>query len=256
LADKYVQEDLQDRCLKILVHSLAEGNIQDIFAFARKQDIALLKNWCLKFIRDGLDIGSLTRFIEYLENQKNSEYEKENHQLIEKTLNFILQDISKIITIQLKTKERLDFLGDFLGKRLTAQNIVKFTWKFPSFENEMTTLRDAMFSFVYTNLKFLEEKRLFQELYWDFGVKFCRYKLTKIEEKEKEEGFPLTQTGQILRETKEESTSGEDSDEKSQRKARKRMDPMSHSVEEEKEEEEETGPILKKTKQSTDGSRN
>ena len=226
LADKYIQEDLRDKCANALVHNLTSENVSEMLDLAREQDLFLLKDWCAKFLQNRMDLNNLPQFIQGL-NALNPEYETENRQVIETAVDYALGQMSAIL--RLDDEEVVNLIEDFLETNISIENIVKLTLIFENFEKKMANLRETVLDFVCTYKEVLKGKGLAGKLPWNFH----HHKPKRNEQKPKEDG-------KMSIESKAESTSKE-----SPRKALKRMDPSNHSIEEE---EEETGPILKKTK--------
>jgi len=249
LADKYVQGDLHDKCVDALIHNLTETNVWEMLDFACEHNLPLLKDWCMKIFKNGVDFDTLEQKVQALEDQKMAELETEKYQLIEKTLfEYVFENLSTIssaIAKQSSIEEIVRFYGDFLIKRMSKQNILKYLGEFNLFE-KMTSLQDALLKFVYVNFNSAEQENLIKSSPYGFGMKFSEYRSRIVEEKQKESDSELS-----IELKKESASEGsqKDSSDKAQRKAVKRMDPRSHSSSEEGEKG-DTGPTLKKTKQS------
>jgi len=57
-ADKYVQPDLNEKCLNFLKEKANPDNIYIILDFARRENISHLKSWCLNFLRSTIDASN------------------------------------------------------------------------------------------------------------------------------------------------------------------------------------------------------
>jgi len=264
LADKYREEDLQGRCVNILIYNITSFNVYEMLDFAREQDLVLLKDWCVKFFQHRLTLKNITGFIKYLEGQNNPDYRQENSRLIEKAVDFVLKNLSVIIE-EVNTKEGVKLYTDFLIKHVSNKNLVKFTLLFRNnddndktsnpiiFSKEMAVLRETVFKFVYKNLPCLN-RRYLEEISDEFHSHFEKHQFMKIQEEsilqeEASDRSILSEDTEISNVLKADSKVNE-KENKSHVRMRgiKRMNPTDSTTEEIKEGYQRQ--ILKKTKQS------
>ncbi len=179
LADKYIQDDLKDKCVNVLIHHLTPKTICEMFDFACEHNLVLLRSWCLQqFSPYQMDWSNLAKFIKCLDSQKNPEDEKETKELMEKAVDRILKDFAEI-EYSVENQAIAKVFENFLIKNISKENIYKFTNKFTSHflrkRNEkeiiVTNVGDAVLNFVFTNYQSFEEKDLVQE----FGNTFFSY---------------------------------------------------------------------------------
>lgn len=257
LADKYVQEDLHDKCISMLIHRITPSTFCGILDFAREHDIPTLKDWCIKLFPNHLSKMSITPLIKYLQREENEKDKDENGRMKEIVLDFVFGNLNEILE-KSESKEDWKFYADFLLPYISKERIVKFTdlfkgkggWgQIPAYllSKEMAHLRGAIFHFVFTNLR---EKvgRWEYNFPANFYSLYNKYVSKRIQE-EKEAALKKTEDlkaliGKMSIESKTESVN-----EGAQRKAIKRMEPSNTAVVEE-EKEEGNGPTLKKNKQN------
>jgi len=228
LADKYLQKDLYDKCETLLISSLTPQNVKFLLDFAREHDLSYLKGWCIKIFEAFMEQYQIG-WIQGLKRDKE-------------IVDFVIENLPEIF-MKIEFKKNLELYGEFLTEQISTKNIVKFTDLFyegtpfgkppsPIFLNELINLRDTLFKFVLKNSKSLERQSLYPQFSSCFISEFEKYK-SRIQEE--------TQDGQITEELEAESPN--ESTERTQSKAIKRMDPTSSGDQKE-------GPNLKKTKHS------
>jgi len=122
LADKYVQHDLQKKCLDYLTDNINIENVYEILDFAQEENTPDLKYWCLKFFEYNLNIEDIAGLIEYLLDGQEDQYFKEDRQeFIEKALTFT---IDKYSTIYENENGDMEFYEDFLIKNIEMSTIL------------------------------------------------------------------------------------------------------------------------------------
>jgi len=72
IADKYLQNDLTERCMDFLKYNIILDNVYTILDFAQKEDISPLKAWCMQFLRNNLNTKNLSGLIKYLDSTTSS----------------------------------------------------------------------------------------------------------------------------------------------------------------------------------------
>ena len=158
LADKYVQEDLYDKCINILIHKITPNTFCEILDLARENDLPILQDWCMKLLPNRLSKKTITQLIKYLQHEEN-----ENFGMEEIVLNFVLINLSEILE-ECNSKEEWRFYADFLLPYISKERIARFTDLFKGkiyqgeipvylLSEEMAHLRDAIFHFVFTNFR-------------------------------------------------------------------------------------------------------
>ena len=74
LADKYLQEDLGEKCLDSIAHNINTDNVYKILDFAHQESLYHIKNRCLNFLKHNLHINNVSGLIEYLRRQEDLEF--------------------------------------------------------------------------------------------------------------------------------------------------------------------------------------
>ena len=200
-ADKYVQDDLSERCMSILKYTINPDNVYKILDFARQEDISHLRDWCVNFLKDKINPNNISGLVEYLNKQNNPEYAQENRALRDEALNVLTNNF---IEISKNQKISESFYEDFLIKNVTFDTTVtlvnfisghnyKKVIKYGLFTKiEMTdeeevieeekeklkpqtmNLRCALYDFAWTNLKTLTENKIVKQLPNAFLVDLLR----------------------------------------------------------------------------------
>ncbi len=241
--DKYVQNDLHERCIDYLIHNINSENIYVILDFAFQHDFPLLITWCFHFFRNHLNIDIVSELIQYLDNnQAGSERAKEIEELRKRAIATIITEYETIVSKE--QREKLPFYMDFLIRNVdegTICRLIEFIWGGPnaksfskndvapeaSFEKDTAKLRKHIFSFVDGNFTKFKMNNLLDDLpspFWLDFTSFIRENQNKsevqIDDKEKEEVAEERKVNEEI-------------------KGRKRMEPV---------ETEEAKPELKKNK--------
>jgi len=182
LADKYLQEDLREKCLNFLTSMINMENVYMILDFAHQENSTGLKNWCLKCVKDKLNVLNVAGLIEYLDRQEDSEWKENHRQFRNFAFNFILRILQK---------EKKQVYEDFLLKNVemdTISPLIQFlghAYDFSEksdwgkrekeiFEKCTARLKEAAFRFVEGNAKVImtrpEAKDFPHEFLRDFIV--------------------------------------------------------------------------------------
>ena len=256
MADKYIEDDLKEKCAHALIHHLTPSTACEMFDFARENNLVLLRSWCLQqFFPDRMNWSNLAKFIQYLGTQNNPEDEEDNKRLMNKAAKVILKDFA-VVKHRFGTQAIFKVFEDCLIENISTKNIVQLTENSLGFfilqskdkgETVWTNIGNAVLNFVFTNYQSLEEKGLVKRFSYIFLSYFKQYKTQRES--------ALAQDGKMSVESKRsEGNEKVTNEEEVQRKAIKKMEPS--CLIEVEEEEEDTDPILKKTKQPIDESRN
>ena len=163
-ADKYTQDDLNERCLDFLIFSMNSENVYAILDFARQEGIVQLESWCMKFLKNNLTINSVSGLIQYLDQQNTPDLG-----LKDSAFNFIIDRSRKIFQEENKLCE------DFLIKNISMDTIAKtvnfmYDSKDQIIERKeipqenIINLRKACFSFAKKHFKMLQERKIPEQL--------------------------------------------------------------------------------------------
>ena len=137
--DKYLQNDLNEKCMDFLTSNLSSDNVYSILDFARQENIHRLINWCMKFLKNNLTTHNISRLIQYLYRQSNPDFAKENLELNSKALSFITTHYAKLCH---EDKTNAKFYEDFLIQNINIDTIVLFA-KFLYSRGYQETIRFA-----------------------------------------------------------------------------------------------------------------
>ncbi len=74
LADKYLQEDLQEECLNFISQNINRENAYKIFDFALRENILEVQNLLSEFLQKNVNINNVIGLIESLGRHENSEF--------------------------------------------------------------------------------------------------------------------------------------------------------------------------------------
>jgi len=235
-SDKYLQDDLTEKCMEYLTYNLNSENVYTILDFARQENIAVLLTWCLKFIKEKINIDNVSGLMKYLDSQINPEFERENLELRKRAIEAIT---GEYIEISKKLNYDLKFYTDFLIRSVVVDTLpilIEWIWggvnrkyfsteeDIPIFEENTVDLRRCIFEFVFENFASLKANNVFQDLANSFWVDFASYMVENASEVYEEKETDAM----------EEKKPGE--------RGRKRKEPVKT---------EETNPELKKTKKTS-----
>ncbi len=178
-SDKYLQNDLNEKCMSYLTHNINSDNVYIILDFARQENIPHVKSWCMKFFKKNINIQNIDDLVEYLSQQNNPEFARDNLELRDKALSFIIKNYQEISNDK-NANRNITFYEDFLIKNITTDTIVPLA-NFISadiyekmmyassaskekakckFEQETKALRSAVFEFAQQNMKIFQAKEV------------------------------------------------------------------------------------------------
>jgi len=133
LADKYVQNDLSEKCIDFLKSSVKPDNAGKIFDFACEQDIDLLKNFCINYLKRNIDVEHLPSLIQLTEKRP---------EIKENIFNFIFNNFDEVFN---EYSTNWQFYEDFLIKNVDMSTISLFV-NFIYWEHSEMRKTDKMFS--------------------------------------------------------------------------------------------------------------
>jgi len=195
LADKYLENDLTEKCLDFLKFNINADNVYAILEFARKEGIPALSEWCLQSFQNHLSSENVSKLIKYLDHQHLEEVKSENLELRDKALNCVMTNFKEIYR---ENQESFHFYENFLTSNIEIKTIEKFA-KFIGnsdiqsqiSENEgeknefnsekvISKLADAVFDFVWKNYKIIQNKDLEFNFPKDFFLGLVSYMSKKL----------------------------------------------------------------------------
>jgi len=167
-ADKYLQNDLIERCLGFLIENINLENVYTILDFARLEEVENLESWCLKFLKDNINVKNISELITYLNKQA-----QENIELRDYALDFILNNYAKI------HQNADELYDDFLIRNVTIENCLKFfdLIERVGSQKTATSLRKALLHFVEKNFEQLKEKQIVNSFSKEFWADFVSYQI-------------------------------------------------------------------------------
>ncbi len=207
LADKYVQNDLCNKCLLFLRGQINFESIYAILDFAFKENLPMLKNSCLKFFLENLSfkkkdlytVGYLDRqsienvvgLINYLDRQEDLEFNEDHKDFRNCAFNFIIEHFSEIHRIE---GVNMNLYENFLIKNIALETISALAlflersdeWpenKKAIFERFLKELREEAFGFVQKNIT---RSNMGNNLSSNFLGDFTRYMAEKLDKLQKE----------------------------------------------------------------------
>ncbi len=121
--DKYLQNDLNEKCMDFLISNLNSNNIYIILDFARQENLSHLKNWCMRFLKNNLTTQNISGLVQYLYQQSYPGFTKDNSELKFSAISFITAYYTKICQENLINAK---FYEDFLIQNISAETIVLF----------------------------------------------------------------------------------------------------------------------------------
>jgi len=120
-ADKYVQNNLREKCISFLKHKINSVNVYKILDFARQENISLLEGWCLDFL-NRINTHNVFWLVEYLLSKPNDpEFVQENLKLRDIALPVVLNNYLEIFQDQ---RAPPTFYEDFLIKNIALDTVV------------------------------------------------------------------------------------------------------------------------------------
>jgi len=95
LADKYLQNDLREKCLIFLTSLINMDSIYTILDFARRQGIIYIKSWCLEYLKDNLSLHNIVGRLKFL--NCNLKYKENHKEFRDQAFLFVLDNLFEII---------------------------------------------------------------------------------------------------------------------------------------------------------------
>ncbi len=231
-SDKYLQDDLREKCINFLQYALTEENVYRRLELAHKENLPTLEKWCILFLKNTMEFGKIFDLVEYL-NKESQEFDKNNLPLQKIARDLVVKNY---ITIIVKQKKKIGFYDEFLAKNVRINTFVKLA-KLPYGENNVKVLiRDNPNWEDYERAK-KESIELLKQSTANLRsalFAFARENYEQLEEKKHIEKLP--------KEFLEEFKSSENQDAEEPKKGVKRMEPGAQN------EGQEENPELKKTK--------
>jgi len=242
LADKYLQNDLRDKCITLLMNNLNFENIDAVLDFAHQQDLHDLKNWCIEFLIR-IDLNKIFGLIQYLYRQQNKPEVFEDHlKLSSQAFKLVIQNYGNICQ---RERDHVRFFENFLIENISLQTISEFaefisddsSYNQKNFEQDTLNLKEAIFSFVQENLKEIKRLGINKNFKGDFLTDFGIYMIEKLSKYEEQVIKPI--------EGKQDNSEGEFQSVESElvKRGQKRKEPIL-------DESSEGNPELKKTKKT------
>jgi len=181
LADKYVQEDLREKCMEFFKHIISPDNVYKILDFSRQENLSAIKSWCLNFLKNKIDGSSIYGLVDYVNKQSNPEYAQENLELRYKGLSVIVDNYFALSNDQIYEDFLINSINTEtvggLAKFLYGQNIKIDPCQSAkmNIENEIekererlkpvtVNLKPAVLGFVQKNLKTLHESKITKDI--------------------------------------------------------------------------------------------
>ena len=150
LADKYLQEDLQEKCFHYLTYNINIDTVYKILDFAHQENILHIKNWCLKFFEDNLNLQNIAGLVDYLlEGQDDLQFKKNNKKFRNRVFNFIFEHSFEIFNNE---KGDMKIYEDFMIKNIGMKTIAAFACYLGGF-HELSENKKAIFEDWTANLK-------------------------------------------------------------------------------------------------------
>jgi len=164
-ADKYLQDDLSEKCVDFFTYGLASITSDDVEII-----LGLLHQeiWCITFFNNNLEVNNLSGLIQYL-SQENTPDGKVN----DYAFNFVMKNISEIFKDDNMNTSKL--CEDFLIKNITIDTVLRIVHvmydnkersntskKIP--QEKSVNLKKACFDFAKNNFKTLQENNIPEKL--------------------------------------------------------------------------------------------
>jgi len=121
LADKYVQNNLRDKCINILTHNINAQNIYSIFDYACQEDLSYVKSWCGKFWNNNINLKDLPQLMKYLDQKPKT---KDLIGPIDTAITAIIKNFSQICQ---KYKQNIQVYENFLVNMIDIHTISKLS---------------------------------------------------------------------------------------------------------------------------------
>jgi len=199
-SDRYLQDDLNDKCMDFLKYNLNSDDVYTVLDFARQENISPLANWCLEFFDSNLNINNVSKLIQYIEQMSDPEFLTQNPRLKDKIFDIVFDNFLDALQSQ---KENLRFYEDFLIKNVNMDTIVSLAnWISDEssehvrlfarrsygnarndtlkrvrdiFEQNTINLQRQVLDFADKNFEALQEKDMIKDIEKNFFVKLVSY---------------------------------------------------------------------------------
>lgn len=181
LADKNVQKNLRDRCLKFLVLRNPE-NVYRILDVASEQNSHDLWNWGKTFLIENTEKCSLSKLVKYLDRPYRQDFAKGIDELNNRAISEVTSKFGKIFR---DDPSNLQLFENFLIESIEFETVEKLAgvlkrehsfsfksdaskkekrWRIQDFERATAKLRKALFSFVTENIKEIQKRKILDKL--------------------------------------------------------------------------------------------
>jgi len=261
-SDKYLQEDLYEKCMSFLTYNISIDNVYTILDFAREAKISPLQNWCLKFLKNNVTIDDISILIKYLKDQqqlpKSEEFAKENLELKNKALYFIMENYARITQKEVSFKVYEDFLSanlttttnGMIAKFIYGQDLKGDARK--AFQKDTANLKDSLSDFVKKNFPELKKKhatRKFPEALWEDLVSCLVERLGKLEKRKIKQAEEIKKFKEEKEEKEKKEVKKEEKEKKEEKKEVKEKKEEKKEIKEKKEDKKEKKEEKKEKKE-------
>ena len=211
LADKYLQEDLREKCLNFLTSIINMDNVYKILDFGHQENVSQIKIWCMKLFQDRITIDNVAELISYLlDLQEDSEFKENNKAFRNFALNFVLE---RFLEISQNEKGNMQRYEKFILKNIeleTVSALAIFLARFNELpENEkffVARIREAVFNFVQENVENIMMSEIAKTFPIGFFTDFTLYLASQIPKSLKKRMEPVQdddeEENQTLKKTK------------------------------------------------------
>jgi uncharacterized protein (DUF1697 family) len=217
-ADKYLQNDLREKCVEFLKYDINQDNVYKILDFAHQEDISHLRHWCVDFLKDKINLNNISSLVEHLNKQNDPELAQENLELRDKVIYFLTNNY-----IEATKNQNMPVFEDFLIKNIaleTVSTLANFVSGCPvkiqvscelfsksnhkgerveglkeKLQPVTINLRDALYGFVQTNLETLTQTKIIEKIPHEFLVDLLR-RITKTQGQDQRKLHGEQQTSQ------------------------------------------------------------
>jgi len=272
LADKYLQNDLKEKCRNFLILNIYFDNVYKIMDVALEQSDFDLWDLGSKFLIKNIECCNLFELIKYIDRPHDVELTNAILKLKDKT---ITASISRYVKIYQEDKANLHLIESFLIRNIQISTVLEFDQFLrgisyldlipkgrqnqkqfvlekkakETFESIIAEIKKAFFNFIQENIDEIYEMNIYKDLPPILWLDLVRYMnkttIKKIDEKEKVE----LKQNEELKTTMEEEVPGESEGENCSKtnptksSSQKRKEPV-------QDEKSEGKPQLKKTKKT------
>ena len=152
LADKYVQNDLSEKCVDYFNSKMSSENVYEILDFAWERSVDKLKNSCYNFLKKNIDANNISGLIQYLEKLSDEDCTEDDLEAKANAVSFILNKFAKVYE---KNEKNWKICEDFLIKNIEMKTISTFV-NFVYWQYSEIIERNKMF---YCGLQVLKESK-------------------------------------------------------------------------------------------------